>query len=335
MSESISNDAEVTLLSHIFYGPDPEKQKPIANDGLCVLDVQRDLNVLCYGGGVNSVALLFEAYARGIIFDAILMANPGAEHDRTYSYVNKINDWCKQQGQPDIKMVIQVNADGEEMNLYTESMDRGTLPAIAFGYKTCSQKYKRFPQDKFINNWPLAQSAWSNGYKVNRWIGYDKTERHRAAQFTEDDKYRNIYLLIDIGWDRYFCEIRILNEGYPIPGKSSCYMCPSMGPEEIIWLYENEPHNFWKAIRLQDNAEPNLKSIVGLGRDYRWQDLIAAYRYINLIKKFGIPDKIPARIAPMMKKVKTALKKKNSNAKAIAVELFDTYKPIPCECFIN
>ena len=58
----------------------------------------------------------------------------------------------------------------------------------------------------------------------------------------------------------------------PQPGKSSCFFCPSMRAEEIIDLREQHPDLFRRAIVLEDNARPNLKTVKGLGRNYSWKD---------------------------------------------------------------
>ena len=40
------------------------------------------------------------------------------------------------------------------------------LPSVAYGFKTCSQKYKTQPVDKFLNNHPDAIAAWKRGERV-------------------------------------------------------------------------------------------------------------------------------------------------------------------------
>ncbi len=41
----------------------------------------------------------------------------------------------------------------------------GTLPSLAYGWRSCSDKYKRRPQDKYVNQWGPAREAWSRGEK--------------------------------------------------------------------------------------------------------------------------------------------------------------------------
>ena len=68
------------------------------------------------------------------------------------------------------------------------------------------------------------------------------------------------------GWTREDCVREIQEAGLPLPGKSSCFFCPSMKNEEIRHLQEHYPELFQRAIALEQNAFPNLKTVKGLGR---------------------------------------------------------------------
>src|SRR5690606_134679 len=95
-----------------------------------------------------------------------------------------------------------------------------------------------------------------------------------------------------------------INAGLPLPPKSSCTFCPSMKPFEIIELYEENRPEFYDAIEMERNASENFGSIKGLGRDWSWWDLIKAYRYLKLIKRYkSVGINIPKSITKLMKKV--------------------------------
>ena len=87
-----------------------------------------------------------------------------------------------------------------------------------------------------------------------------------------DPKYSKWYPLMEWGWDRAACQQAIEDAGLPQPGKSSCFFCPSMRAEEIIRLRDHHPDLFRRAIALEDNARPNLKTVQGLGRNYSWKE---------------------------------------------------------------
>ncbi|UVL31828.1 hypothetical protein [Pseudomonas donghuensis] len=69
------------------------------------------------------------------------------------------------------------------------------------------------------------------------------------------------------------CIKTIQRAGLPLPGKSSCFFCPNSKPREILSLPDDLKD---RAIAIERNA--NLTSVRGLGRRWRWEDLIASDR---------------------------------------------------------
>ena len=115
-----------------------------------------------------------------------------------------------------------------------------------------------------------------SGKRVVKFIGYDAGEGYRSDKVLlgdlADPKYSKWYPLMEWGWDRAACMQTIEDAGLPQPGKSSCFFCPSMRAEEIIYLRDHHPDLFRRAIALEDNARPNLKTVQGLGRNYSWKE---------------------------------------------------------------
>ena len=68
----------------------------------------------------------------------------------------------------------------------------------------------------------------------------------------------------------------IQDAGLPLPGKSSCFFCPSMKRWEIRTLYHRYPDLLRRALAIEDAAMPNLTSVRGLGRNWAWRDFICA-----------------------------------------------------------
>ena len=200
------------------------------------------INMVSYGGGANSTALLIGLHQHRIPVDLILFADTGAEHPHTYAYLDVMDRWLKDHGMPPITRVYKTTRDGKRLTLEQECLQSGTLPSIAYGFKRCSLKHKIGPQDKVL----LGDLA--------------------------DQKYSKWYPLMEWGWDRAACQQAIEDAGLPQPGKSSCFFCPSMRAEEIIYLRDHHPDLFRRAIALEDNARPNLKTVQGLGRNYSWKE---------------------------------------------------------------
>lgn len=84
------------------------------------------------------------------------------------------------------------------------------------------------------------------------------------------------YPLMEWGWSRKDCIQAIRDAGLPLPGKSSCFFCPSMKRWEIRTLYHRYPDLLRRALAIEDAAMPNLTSVRGLGRNWAWRDFICA-----------------------------------------------------------
>ena len=229
--------------------------------------------VVSFGGGVDSTAMLIGLYERSERPELILFADTGGEKPHTYLHIGAFNLWLLDHGFPDITTVMRVNRDGDVRTLEQDCRDGKMLPSIAYGFKACSIKYKRDPQDKFCNNHAGCQEVWERGEKVTKLIGYDVGESHRAA-IPEDEKYRYRYPLIEWGWDRDECLQAIKRAGLETPGKSACFFCPSSKKREIMLLRKQYPALAERAVAMEKNAE--LSVVKGLGRTFAWGDLYAA-----------------------------------------------------------
>jgi hypothetical protein len=237
------------------------------------LSVFRPLVVSC-GLGTNTLGLLGALKRLGVRPDAILFADTLAERDATYALIPKLNSWLKEAGFP-LLTIVRI-----KKGLYQDCWDRQTFPAITFGLKSCSQRWKIRPQDNWTKVWPEACEAWEVGNKVYRLIGYDADEPERAQQPddpAERAKYINVFPLEELDMGRDDCIAESDAAGLPRAGKSSCIFCSNMTPDEVLELNATEPHNAQKALALEDRALANLKrrkTLVGLGRKWNWRDLI-------------------------------------------------------------
>lgn len=210
---------------------------------------------------------------RGIIPDLILFADTGGERPETYEYVEMFSSWLVGHGMPSVTVVWKVTREGERQTLEENCLEIKSLPSLAYGFKKCSLKFKIGPQDKFVNHFPPAIETWKKGERVIKAIGYDAGEERRAT-ITEDDKYIYWYPLIEWGYGRNDCERIIQEVGLPLPGKSSCFFCPSMHKSEILELRKAHADLLERALVIEKNAQ--LLTVKGLGRSYAWRDLIKA-----------------------------------------------------------
>lgn len=233
------------------------------------------MNIVSFGGGTNSAAMIIGMYLHKIPVDLILFADTGAEQPHTYEFVEIFNEWLQKHAMPKIETVEYRNKDGDRLTLEQECINSHTLPSIAYGFKRCSLKHKIGTQEKFCNHYQPCMEIWAAGEKVNKYIGYDAGEtrriQHAAAADETDKKYAYHYPLYVWGWDRAECVRVIKRAGLPVPGKSSCFFCPSMKKKEIQALWENYPELFERAVSIEHNAAETLKTVKGLGRNWSWE----------------------------------------------------------------
>jgi hypothetical protein len=182
------------------------------------------------------------------------------------------------------------------------------LPSLAYGGKSCSLKYKRTPQDKYIlARYPPAETI-ANGQRVVRAIGFDASEKRRTyagvvkaigldvgenhrltwarspkkdnqkqsrEAWLDEHFFKYWYPLMEWGMDRAACVQIIQDAGLPVPVKSACFFCPASKKHEIIWLRENHPELMERSLTIEKNALPNLTSVAGLGRSFSWAEFLA------------------------------------------------------------
>jgi len=226
--------------------------------------------IVSWGGGTNSTAMLIEMHDRQMRPDLILFADTGGEKPHTYQFIPIFSRWLHDHDFPEI---LIVSNDGIYKTLENNCLTKKMLPSLAYGFKSCSDKYKRRPQEKFAKTWEPAVKCWEAGGKVTKVLGIDAGEAHRAA--IQDDKlYRYTYPLIEWNWDREDCERIITEAGLPQPGKSACFYCPASKKKEIRELKQVYPELFDRAIAMEKNAK--LTDVKGLGRRFSWEDYINA-----------------------------------------------------------
>ena len=214
--------------------------------------------IISYGGGVNSSAMLIEIVNRSMQdeINAILFSDTGAEKPETYQHAAFMSEYCRKNGLPDITLV---SANG---TLEAECLERKQLPSLAYGFRSCSDKYKKRP----IRRWLRAQN-WN---ECEMLIGIDAGESHRTRE-SDVQWIHNRYPLIEWDIDRSNCLRIIADAALPIPIKSACFFCPASKRKEVEWLRDNHPALYQRALKMEGNAE--LTTIKGLGRRWSWKDM--------------------------------------------------------------
>lgn len=233
--------------------------------------------IVSYGAGTNSTAILVGLYERGERPDAITFADTGGEKPHTYSHLEEVNAWCERVGFPLVTVVKgsqpQQLKDG---GLYEECIRLGVLPSKAYGFSSCSQKWKIEPQRKFDKD--FAEKHGIDLKQITRLIGFDADEHsrvERALSYADRTPTQQAFPLYEWGWGREECVEAIKRAGLKQPGKSACFYCPSTKKGEILELRTTYPLLFQKAVEMErvalagEGKAPALRG-KGLGRSFNW-----------------------------------------------------------------
>jgi hypothetical protein len=229
--------------------------------------------VVAFGGGVNSAAMILGMHERGIRPDLIQFADTGGEKPQTYEFVDTLRRWTvREMGLGIVTVQASLKTDA---SLEDNCLRLGTLPSIVYGGRTCSQRWKLEPCEKYLNHWQPAKDAWAAGLRIRNAKGIDAGELRRAKDFS-DKKTIVEYPLIEWGWQREQCVEAIERHGLPVPVKSACFYCPSSKKAEVLTLARDHPDLFARAVAMEHNAAAKLVNIKGLGRHWSWEQIAKA-----------------------------------------------------------
>lgn len=201
--------------------------------------------IWAYGGGVQSVAILV-LIAQGKLPkpELAIMANTSREKTSTWRY-------HKQYVEPIMEEIgLPFEIAGHELatvDLYGHNGDlllpvftrTGKLPAF------CSNEWK-----KMVIRRALRQLGYGPRNPVRQWLGMSLDEVHRLRQ--SDKKWiENYYpLCFDVKKRKHECILEIERFGLPKPQSSSCWMCPNMDNCEWMYIQQEDPPDFKKAVEM-------------------------------------------------------------------------------------
>jgi hypothetical protein len=242
--------------------------------------------VVAYGAGTNSTAIITGFKERGIRPDYIVFADTGGEKPQTYQYIEMFSIWLKKNDLPEIIIVKgDTPKQTKDRTLENECLRLWALPSKACGYGTCSAKWKIAPQNKWAKKQRFVDPVKA--------IGFDFGEPDRADKAQEEKGWDKKFPLIEWFWNRGDCEKSILRAGLPLPGKSSCFFCPSSKKHEILSLSEELIERALEIERRGLSTENGsiYREVKGLGRRFSWASLIDHHR--RQLPLFGFEDPPP------------------------------------------
>jgi len=123
------------------------------------------MNIVSFGGGTNSAALLIGLYKHKIPIDLITFADTGAEHPHTYQFIEIINQWLAEHGMPQITVVQYVDRYGNRLSLETECCDLIRSRRLPTGISVVRRNTKSHRRKSFATTMRLAAKYGSAARK--------------------------------------------------------------------------------------------------------------------------------------------------------------------------
>lgn len=234
-----------------------------------------DWLAVSYGGGNNSWAGLLELADRGYKPNFIGMADTKGEKPKTYSHLYEVAmPWVKKTWGMEIAIVKKLYR-GEWEGLEGQCLRHNQMPSLAYGHRSCSQKYKHEMLERAL---AAAMRAAGVSHAVKA-IFYHAMEQYRVGRAPLEKEIkaglRETYWYPLIEWNirGEDCAAIGKRHGLPMPGKSACFFCPATKPSEVMAMRDNAPELLTRALEIERRAQTTNRTKRGLGgANHLWAD---------------------------------------------------------------
>ena len=194
-------------------------------------------NIVSFGAGQNSTAMIIMMKNEGIKIDEIIFADPENEMPETYIFLKEFKKWCKKNK---LKFTTVQSHLGNLKKHYSE---RKIIPYRMF--RSCTDKFKVRPIHKYLKKYDE---------EINMFMGISVEERHRADRMGNKKNIIFKFPLIEKNIDRGGCVEIIKKEGLSVPVKSGCYFCPFQSKKSWKELHQKHPELFEDSNKFERNG---------------------------------------------------------------------------------
>jgi len=217
-------------------------------------------HIVSFGAGVNTGAMLTILRLKKIPYTEVVYADTKTNWDSEYKWIEtEAKPYLEKENIKFTSVHSKIKTTKGEGSLEGWCLDRKILPPIS--RRECTDKFKIIPIIDYI------KTTYPEDL-VFMYIGYDADEPERAKKlldWKEQNKktgrdnfkrlpYVPVYPLLEWGISRARCKELIKALGLRVPEKSRCFICPFMKEEGFAKLFKDEPHNFEKAMVLEENC---------------------------------------------------------------------------------
>ena len=185
------------------------------------------MNIVSFGGGVQSTAIAILAAQGKIKVDAFVFCDTGYEQTIVFDFLEKFTKPMLEKARIPFftaktsEFCGNLNGKPTAANMIlppffnlTVSNGVGRTPAY------CSSKWKADVFKRF-----LANQFKSKSYDV--FMGFSTDEIHRAGRMKSTKKYSYKFPLLDLRMNRGDCVKLVMDTFNAPPPRSSCYFCPN------------------------------------------------------------------------------------------------------------
>jgi hypothetical protein len=213
------------------------------------------LRLLSLGAGVQSTTVLLLACAGEIPrFDAALFADTGWEPRAVYANLERLSQHAHTNGIAVRRVSAgNIRTDALDPNHRFVSMPLHTLNpdgSKGLARRQCTSEYKITPLKKAAREllgYPHPRRV-PRGVYAEQAIGISTDEIGRARD-SGLRFLRNVFPLIELGWDRARCVDYLTEHGFENTVKSACVGCPFHGNAGWRWIRDHDPHGWAEAVK--------------------------------------------------------------------------------------